>query len=170
MKDWIKKLLQILLCFALALAAVIYIDRKAVQKPPTIVVKTITDTLIIHDTIRKVEPKYIVKRVVDSIPVPVPVPGGKDTIWMNLPKEQKVYADSTYRAVVSGYLPSLDTIDVFRKTVYIDKETIKTVYAQPSRWSLGVQAGYGVSKSGLSPYIGIGVQYNLWNPRMRGQD
>ena len=170
MRDWVKKLLQVVAVLAVALVAVICIDKRIAQKPPKIIVETRIDTLVIRDTIRTVQPKYIAVKVVDTIRVPVPVAGGKDTVWAELPKEQKVYSDSTYRAVVSGYLPSLDTIDVFRKTVFIDKETTKTVYVQPSRWSIGVGAGYGVTKSGLSPYIGIGVQYNLWSPKTKGQD
>ena len=83
---------------------------------------------------------------------------------------EKVYVDSTYRAVVSGpalsgYGPALDSISVFRKTVTVYQT--KTVYSEPSRWGIGIQAGYGASKDGLTPYIGIGVQYNLWSPKKR---
>ena len=85
--------------------------------------------------------------------------------------EQKVYEDSTYRAVVSGpsieqYGPRLDSISIYSRktTVY----QTKTVYVEPSRWSIGIQAGYGASKDGLTPYVGIGVQYALW-ARKRGK-
>lgn len=37
-----------------------------------------------------------------------------------LPREAKVYQDSTYRAVVSGYRPSLDTISIYQRTVFVD--------------------------------------------------
>ena len=168
MKEWVSKLLEVLFAFGLAFAVVILADRKLCrQKPPQIVVETRVDTLIYHDTLVTYKPKYITKRVIDTMYVPLPVEDGKDTVYAPLPREEKVYADSTYRAVVSGYLPSLDTMEVFRKTVFIDKEVTKTVYVEPSRWGIGVSAGYGLSKGGLSPYIGVGVQYSIWSPKKR---
>lgn len=115
------------------------------------------DTVIVIDTVR------------DTIPVPtketvtkyVQVPGDTivkylkgDTVF--LPIIQKEYATSDYHAWVSGYNAALDSIDIFPKTVYITK----TVPGR--RWGLGVMAGYGVGRSGLSPYIGLGVYYRLW--------
>lgn len=87
--------------------------------------------------------------------------------------EQKVYEDpdSTYRAVVSGpalseeYGPRLDSIQVFSRST-IQYQT-KTVYVEPSRWSIGIQAGVGASKDGPTPYLGVGVQYRLWAPKRR---
>lgn len=102
------------------------------------------------------------------------VPETEDSVlYLPVVIEQKVYEDpdSTYRAVVSGpalsekYGPRLDSIQVYSRTT-IQYQT-KTVYVEPSRWSIGIQAGYGASKDGLTPYIGIGIQYNLWNPKAR---
>ena len=129
--------------------------KKAVE---TIIVQR--DTLTLTDTIHTVEPKYIAVRTVDTIRVPVPVQGKTDTVWAELPREQKVYQDSTYLAYVSGYAPQLDSIDVFRKTTTITVTNTIKEYTNP-RWSIGVQAGYGASKDGLSPYVGVGIQYNL---------
>ena len=118
------------------------------------------DTLTLFDTLKVVEPKYIAVKTVDTIRVPVPVQGKTDTVWAELPREQKVYQDSTYLAYVSGYAPQLDSIDVFRKTTTITVTNTIKEYTNP-RWSIGVQAGYGASKAGLSPYVGVGIQYNL---------
>lgn len=118
------------------------------------------DTLTLFDTLKVVEPKYIAVKTVDTIRVPVPIPGKTDTVWAELPREQKIYQDSTYLAYVSGYAPQLDSIDVFRKTTTITVNNIVKEYTNP-RWSIGVQAGYGASKDGLSPYVGVGIQYNL---------
>lgn len=30
------------------------------------------------------------------------------------------------------------------------------------RLDIGVTAGYGIGRSGLSPYIGVGVYYKIW--------
>lgn len=45
-----------------------------------------------------------------------------DSILVYLPFERKVYEDSTYRAVISGYQPVLEGIDVYRKETIIHKE------------------------------------------------
>lgn len=81
-----------------------------------------------------------------------------DSAAVVIPITQKVYGDSTYRAYVSGYRPRLDSIFVFpeREVVTISQK------AKPKRWGIGIHAGYGVGKDGLSPYLGIGVSYNLF--------
>lgn len=159
MKDRLTDLLWFLIAAVIGAAVALWADRRNPTEGPATVVITQIDTLVVRDTITAYKPVPFNVYVVDTMYVPVPVPGKKDTVWAQLPREAKVYQDSTYRVVISGYRPSLDTIDVYRNTLYIDKT--QTVYIEPSRWSLGVQAGYGASKDGLSPYIGLGVQYRL---------
>ena len=120
-------------------------------------------------------PADSVPEVTDSVPeVTDSVPEIADSVlYLPVVIEQKVYEDpdSTYRAVVSGpalseeYGPRLDSIQVYSRTT-IQYQT-KTVYVEPSRWSIGIQAGYGASKDGLTPYLGVGVQYRLWAPKRR---
>ena len=115
------------------------------------------DTLYLRDTITRVEPVYIAVepeirtdtlRVHDSIFIPVPI-------------ERRVYADSNYRAVVSGWHPSLDTISVYPETRVITIERTRTEW-KTARWGLALQAGAGISAKGaIFPYIGVGVSYNL---------
>ena len=62
---------------------------------------------------------------------------------------------------MSGINPCLDSIEVYRKMVY-ETRTI-THYTKPSRISIGLQGGYGYGRNGFSPYIGIGISYNLIN-------
>jgi hypothetical protein len=45
-----------------------------------------------------------------------------DSILVYLPFERKVYEDSTYRAVISGYKPVLEEIDVYVRETTIHKE------------------------------------------------
>ena len=123
------------------------------------------DTLVRYDTLTRLKPVYLTSTVVDSIPYPVVV-HDTDTLWAQLPRTEREYGDSTYYAVVSGVEPSLDRIDVFQKTQYITNTNVVTQYRNP-RFSLGVQAGYGVSKAGLSPYIGVGISYNIINIKGR---
>ena len=126
-----------------------------------------------HDTIY-IKIPATVPAAPDSVPPASPtVPAEDSVIYLPVILEQKVYEDpdSTYRAVVSGpalseeYGPRLDSIQVYSRTT-IQYQT-KTVYVEPSRWSIGIQAGYGASKEGLTPYLGVGVQYRLWAPKRR---
>lgn len=118
-----------------------------VQSDTIIVIDTVRDTIPVP--VREIATKYI-QVLADTITKYIK----GDTVF--LPVIQKEYATPDYRAWVSGYNAALDSIDVFPKTVYITKR-------QPARrWGLGVSAGYGVGRSGLSPYIGIGVYYRIW--------
>ena len=77
-----------------------------------------------------------------------------------LPREYLVYKDSTYRAVVSGVQPRLDSIEVYRKT---QVQTITKTISVPDRkrWGLGIQAGAGWNGRKVQPYVGLGVSYDL---------
>lgn len=118
------------------------------------------DTVV--DTLRTVLPVPSFEIEVGEVEIPCPViikeKGQErvDTIYVPVPITQKEYVSENYHAWVSGYNAALDSIDVFPKTVYVTK----TVPAR--RWGLGVSAGYGVSRSGLSPYIGVGAYYRIW--------
>lgn len=80
---------------------------------------------------------------------------GADSVEVALPIERRVYEDSTFRAVVSGAFASLDSI-----TVYPRREIQRiTIRQRPRRWGLGVSVGYGVTRNGIEPFIGIGVTY-----------
>lgn len=160
MKRVAVSFMLLLAVLALGVLLGMHYERRRTGEPETIVV-TRVDTLVRVDTLHHPYPVPVEVRVVDSIPYPVPVPGPTDTVWAQLPREQKVYADSTYRAVVSGFQPSLDSIDVYNREVFVSRD--RAVYVQPGRWSVGVQAGVGVAKDGLSPYIGVGVQYRLFS-------
>lgn len=156
MNDKVEKALHILLAMAIASAVTFWADRRHDKGPETII-ETVTDTLIVRDTVTVSKPVPYNVYVVDTMWFEVPVYGGRDTVFVPLPREVKEYKDSNYRAVVSGFRPSLDTISVYPKTVVITT----TERIQPPRWSWGVQAGLGASKDGITPYVGVGIQYRL---------
>ena len=112
-----------------------------------------------HDTITRVKPIYIASTPeirIDTLYL-------HDTIAVPVPIERRVYADSNYRAVVSGWHPSLDSISVYPETrvITIERERVEK---ERSRWGLGIQAGAGLSANGAAvPYVGVGVQYNLFS-------
>lgn len=78
-------------------------------------------------------------------------------------REYREYQDSNYYAKVSGVASRLDEIRVYPKTVtqYVYRDRI--VSNKQKRWGLGLSAGYGVGRYGLSPVLAVTVNYNLWN-------
>ena len=154
-----SKFLQVLAVLMVVSGVLLWSDLHRRDTTPTTVVKTVRDTIILHDTITAYKPVPFNVYVVDTMWVPVTV-SKTDTVWAQLPRTAKVYQDSTYRAVVSGFRPSLDTISVYQRTKVIT--VTNNVRIPPPRWSWGVQAGVGVNAGGsVTPYLGIGIQYRL---------
>ena len=86
----------------------------------------------------------------------------RDTLFINLPRTERIYASEDYRAVVSGYQPSLDTIDIFKKTEIVT--ITEKIVPKPKHWGIGVQAGVGLNTQFKPmPYVGIGISYNIIN-------
>lgn len=117
------------------------------------------DTLVIRDTIVAYKPKYITKRVIETEYVPIPeYIERNDTIYAVLEREQVVWEDSLARIYASGINPQVDSVMHYRTEKVINH--IIPVKANP-RWGVGIQGGVGVGKGGLTPYVGVGVQYNI---------
>lgn len=74
-----------------------------------------------------------------------------DTVMVRLPIESKHYEGEDYEAWVSGYEPSLDSINIHHHTIL----------PKPKRWSIGLQGGLGITPKGIQPYLGIGVNFRL---------
>ena len=120
--------------------------------------ETVRDTLIVRDTLRDTVPRPVLVRfdhwdtlrvavrttdtLRDSVYIPVPIP-----------IERKEYRTDDYRAIVSGYRPRLDLMEIYRKTRTV------TVTKEPKRWGIGPTAGFGIPGGW---YVGIGVSYDLW--------
>ena len=77
-------------------------------------------------------------------------------------REYKEYQDSNYYARISGVAPRLDELRIYPKTVYETKYIYRDVISKPKRWGIGLSAGYGVGKNGLSPVLAVTVNYNLF--------
>ena len=117
------------------------------------------DTLVIRDTFKVTEPIYVTKRVVDSIPYPVTdTLRLRDTLYVILEREQIRWEDSLSVVYASGVMPQVDSVIHHTENLIITKE-IPVI--KKTRWGLGVQAGVGAGKGGLTPYVGVGVSYNL---------
>lgn len=119
------------------------------------------DTLFIRDTFKVTEPKYITRRVVDSIPYPVTdTIRMRDTIYVLLERQQVTWEDSLSRVYASGVNPQVDSVIHFTQDLIINKE-IPVIRVKKTRWGVGIQAGFGAGKEGLTPYLGVGVSYDI---------
>lgn len=82
-----------------------------------------------------------------------------DSAEVIIPITQKVYETPDYRAYISGYRASMDSIFIRQQTTTIRiREPTK-----PKRFSIGLQVGYGMTPKGFQPYAGVGVSVNLWS-------
>ncbi len=84
-----------------------------------------------------------------------------DSANVAIPITQTHYVDSTYEAWVSGYEARLDSINLFRRTV-TKTVTQATIDRKPKRLSIGLQGGYGITPTGVQPYLGLGITLRLW--------
>lgn len=133
--------------------------RKCPRIAPETQIVTKVDTLVIRDTVTVSEPISVTRWRVDSIAFPVrDTVRVQDTLFVYLERERVRWRDEYCEVFASGVQPSVDSV-----RHYISERVIlKTVPEKVrSRWGIGVQAGYGASRQGLSPYIGVGVSYNL---------
>lgn len=159
-----KKHLPIILCFVVGFLLGFYLDRKVARKPSEQTVIVQTDTITRIDTIMREKPIYRYSYIHDTVRTYFTTVY-HDTVQVDVPIERKVYAeDSLYRAVVSGWRPSLDTLIVFPKTTEIT--ITKTVKVPPPRFTLGVTAGPSVllmPKGEIKGGFGLtaGVTYNF---------
>lgn len=147
---------------ALALiAAAFLLGRRSVK--PEIVKIHRTDTVVVRDTVREtvLGPKVRYLTRVDT--VLLPVPGDTVEVPVLVPISRNVYEGEDYRAVVSGFRASLDTLDIFRKTQTVTNTVVQRVEVpgKPKRWGIGVSAGYALTPQGVKPYIGAGISYSF---------
>lgn len=106
----------------------------------SVVIRYKTVRVNIHDTVTTEICDTVIERAVET----------------ELPITQKEYRDSDYRVWVSGFEPSLDSIQVYRRTI------TNTVHIR-NKWGIGIQvgAGYDFASKRVGPYVGIGVTYNF---------
>lgn len=147
---------------ALALIAIAFLLGRRSVKPEIVEIHT-TDTVVVRDTVREtvLVPKVRYLTRVDT--VLLKVPGDTVEVPVLVPISHKVYEGEDYRAVVSGFRASLDTLDIFRKTQTVTNTVVQRVEVpgKPKRWGIGVSAGYALTPQGVKPYIGAGISYSF---------
>lgn len=150
-----------ILCVILLILIGILIGQKHQQKQPLEPTETKVDTLFVRDTIMQYKPIFVDKIKVDSVLVPV-----KDTIvirdsvYIYMDREKVTWRDSLCEVYASGIMTSVDSVKHFQEYKYITIERQVPVKVK-SHWGLGINAGYGYGKGGLTPYVGVGISYNL---------
>ena len=151
------KLLYYLIIAALALLLIISRrnDASSVNKD--------ADTITITNTVRKIQ--------VDTMYILSPQSylawiDNSDTIHASDTcyhlREYKEYRDSSYYAKISGVAPRLDEIRVYPRTIYQTEYIYRDIVQKNKRWGLGLSAGYGIGRNGLSPILAVTVNYNLF--------
>ena len=142
------------------------------ESPDTLRVDSIVkhDTIYIekHDTL----PREKGEKVIRYVKIPYYITDtvqAKDSIQMQI--VQKTFSDdSTYTAYICGVkydnLPKLDSITIRQREIINTIEKTITIQKQRSRWSVGLQGGYGIGLQSRSfePYVGIGIGYALFPP------
>lgn len=154
MKVW-QAILIILLTAAICSAVGYGYGRRGAR-----VSTSVADTICFRDTVRDSIPMPVYETLVLEVPelFPVYITLGGDTIhdsiYIPVPITSKEYQTENYHAWVSGYKPSLDSIWVYPEKIIIREK--------PRRWGIGVIAGYGIGRNGLSPYVGVGGYWRVW--------
>ncbi len=141
------------------------IGQKHPQKSPVEPIKEKVDTLLIFDTITLTKPVFVEKIQLDSIYMPVTDTLWKhDTLYVYLEREQIQWQDSLCRVYASGINPQVDSVTHFVQETIVTREISVPVKVK-SRWGLGIQVGYGAGINGkqvyLTPYVGVGISYNI---------
>ena len=137
------------------------IGQKHPQKSPVEPIKTKVDTLVLRDTMMCYKPIYVDRVQLDSVFVPIlDTMMIHDTTFVYLEREKVTWRDSLCEVYASGIMTSVDSVRHFQEDKYITIEKQVPVKIK-THWGLGVNAGYGVGKGGFTPYIGVGISYNL---------
>ena len=117
-----------------------------------------TDTLLIHDTVTIITPRYVSEKKVESRQYKVRLDSVGDTITVCMDMVSRRYSGELYDAYISGIEPNLDSIHIYTPRSIVTR----TVPAVSKRWHFGVAAGAAATPRGLQPYIGIGITYSLF--------
>lgn len=142
--------------------------------------QTRPDTVRLVDTLRYVSPAPVRDTIIRYVRVPVEFPrpdnpgspvnpgnsaesaekadSASDTAAVIIPITSRTYSTPEFTATVSGYQPSLDSITIHAPRTII---TNNPPAAKSKPWGIGIAAGIGAGRGGITPFIGITLQYSL---------
>ena len=147
-------IITLLACFLFAKGC------EGIKEPPQERIVSRVDTLYVRDTLTVYKPSKVTRTVKDTVRVIVKeaqIDTMHDTVFVYLPQESIVWQDDRCIVYAHGINPQVDSVTHFNSSAVVTR----TVTGRPKRWGIGVSAGYGMSKDGLSPYIGLGISYNI---------
>lgn len=138
------------------------------------------DTVRLVDTLRYVSPAPVRDTIIRYVRVPVELPrpdnpgsqvnpgnsaesaekadSASDTAAVMIPITSRTYSTPEFTATVSGYQPSLDSITIHAPRTII---TNNPPAAKSKPWGIGIAAGIGAGRGGITPFIGITLQYSI---------
>lgn len=103
------------------------------------------------DLVAKI-PVFLPLFLPDTVPVHVhDTTEVHDSVLVEVPITEKLYAGENYQATVRGFMPEL--VDI-----RIKQSEIRVTVPYRKRWgfTVGAQAGFGITPSGWQPYAGVG--------------
>lgn len=155
---WLGALLTFFgLCMALFKPREYVESVKIVEKVDTIV-QVVTEERVVYRDVVRTDTVWLTRVRTDTLKI-------HDTVRVLIPIERKVYEDSLYRAVVSGYKPSLDSMIVYPRTRVVEVTKVE----KPRKVSIGATVGPQVGvyrtmhgwQAGLGVGVTIGVSFDL---------
>ncbi len=111
----------------------------------------IHDTCFIEKICRTVRNDTVLLAMVDTITA-------IDSILVEVPIEEKRFDGEHYSILTEGFRVQLKSVDIEYPTI---TNTITKTITRQKHWSgsVGLQAGYGITAHGWSPYAGLGVGF-----------
>ena len=120
-----------------------------------------SDTIKLVDTIRVEIPVPKEIKVVKTDTVYLPSIDEKDSANVLLPITEKVYGDSTFRAVISGYNPRLESLTFYPTTTTITEKKVIKTSENGFKISPSIGVGYGVIHNNIDMYVGLSLRYEF---------
>lgn len=172
MKESSRILTTLLLLIIFAGLGFLFGRRTARVGPESTIIET-ADTSSTVEAFDVQEPKLKDSTVIHHVWVKLPIAAASqdsvpasqisypDSAQVEIPIERKIYQeDSVYRAVVSGYKVSLDSLLIFNTTTTVT--VTQTISPKPAKWSLGITAGPSVLATPKGEvHAGLGVSAGL---------
>lgn len=156
--DVIKLVLRALIVVVGIIIICLLLTPKNEEKDVITLVKN--DTVVVHDTIVKKikEVKYKEIRIIDTVYL----------TSNSIPIQQKHYSDSIADIYISGYEPSIDSInyhiptriEYITKTVEVEKPK-KPTFKDKIGFTFGVYCGYSPIYNNFDVIVGAGVSIKI---------
>lgn len=156
----------LIIAFICVLTAFI-INRLLLYHPKQeVLIETKYDTIIIKDTIVIDKPfplteiKYKDRFIHDTVYI------DKEPVLADIPIEEKIYSDERYTAVVSGFHPQLEKLELYNKDTIVNITTTETKIEYRNKYNrnaIGLNVGISTTLENgrLKYYPSISIGYNF---------